>query len=96
MISKFIAVAALSFTTLTAYPAIIAKAEFTNGDMLYFTDEQRKCPEGTKGFEYVPKDRTKKTLQGCYMPTPRGLYVVDEEGDSGIVPWEVLKQPGGA
>lgn len=93
---KSLLVLSLVFATFTAYPAVIAKAELTDGSVLFFTDEQRKCPEGTKGFEYVPKDTSKKTLQGCYMFIPKGLYLVDEEGDSGVVPYEVLKQPDGA
>ncbi len=91
MISKFVAATLLSFATLTAYPAIIAKVEFKDGGVLLFTDEQRKCPENTLAIEYIYPDKRK--IGGCYMATPRGLYVVDDEGDQGTIPYEVLQKP---
>lgn len=93
MLSKFIAVVGLSLTTLTAYPAIIAKAMFQDGAVVFFTDEQRTCKEGWLASEYVHKDVSKKPVKGCYMPTPSGLYIEDEEGDKGTIPWQFVMKP---
>jgi len=89
--NKLIAAMLLSLATLTVNAAIVAKVEFKDGGVLFFTNEQRKCPEGWKATEYVYPYG--KQIGGCYAPTPRGLYVKDEEGDDGIIPYEALKKP---
>ena len=89
--NNLLAAMLLSLATMTANAAIVAKVEFKDGGVLFFTDEKRKCPEGSLAIEYVYPSR--KKIGGCYVPTPRGLHVMDDDGDQGTIPYEWLKKP---
>lgn len=88
---KFLFASAFSFVTLTVYPAIIAKVDFQNGAVLYFTDEVRTCKNNMKAMELIMPDKRK--VNGCWLATPNGIYVKDEEGDEGVIPYIYIKKP---
>lgn len=70
---------------------MIAVAPLMNGGAIFLYDEQRECPEGYLYGEYMYPNL--KKLKGCWVPTQRGIYFRDEEGDGGMIPPGAFQAP---
>ena len=81
----------LGLTIGAACAKMIAVAPLMNGGAIYLYDEQRDCPDGYRFGEYMYPNL--KRLKGCWVPTQRGIYFRDEEGDAGMLPPDAFQKP---
>lgn len=94
----------LFLVVLMCFSGIVAAKDLfrvkTQVGYVYFTDQQvkhtgEKCPDGWFAGRLVYSDN-KKVLGLCYTGHPRGLFILDDEGDQGLVPINLVEEIPGA
>lgn len=85
-IVKFLLVAAMGLTTGLVSAKLFGKLTTPSGIMVLFHDDQQYCPEGSRAAEvHMPLPDNRK-LKACWKFTPQGaIFIVDEEGDGGLL-----------